>query len=133
MKPQHLWGVVFGGIFASSILYAQESESNNSSAGSPVIVIDEDSISDSSSGGSQVFVESGSDVIMGEPLEHPRAAYRSWKAACDSWKNDLKSMNKRNLMIASCGAPTREEKKVRLDTTFQFQSQATYKIKVGCE
>lgn len=80
----------------------------------------------------QVFVESGDDVIVGSPEENVKAAYRKWKEACESWKKELKSNNRKNLMIASCGAPQRRSEKVELSTLYTFESKATYKIKVNC-
>ncbi|PIR22769.1 MAG: hypothetical protein COV44_06330 [Deltaproteobacteria bacterium CG11_big_fil_rev_8_21_14_0_20_45_16] len=82
---------------------------------------------------SGVFVESGSDIIVGEPQENVKAAYRTWQTACDNWKRELKAQNSRNLMIASCGSPKQRVEKVQLTSLIIFESQSTYKIKVGCE
>jgi len=82
---------------------------------------------------SGVFVESGSDIIVGEPQENAKAAYRTWQSACDTWKKELKSQNSKNLMIASCGSPKQRVEKVQLINLIIFESQSTYKIKVGCE
>lgn len=102
------------------------------SGGERVIVIEEKEVSRREAK-PDVFVESGTDVIMGEPVENLKAAYRTWKTACDQWKSEIKTNNKKNLLIASCGSPARKEERVKLETVYSFSSQASYKIKVGCQ
>lgn len=82
---------------------------------------------------SEIRVESGSDMIIGDPEESVEAAHRSWKTACKAWKDDLQRLNRGNLMIRSCGQPRRRSEKVQLKTLFTVESKATYKIKLGCE
>lgn len=97
----------------------------------PSIVIDRDPTTVVNP--AQPVVESGSSVIIGEPQENIKAAYRSWKSACEAWKSELKSLNKRNLMIASCGSPKKRVEKVNVSSYFIYESKSTYKIKVGCK
>jgi|GEM_PF-6331029 len=80
----------------------------------------------------QVTVESGSDVVIGEPQENFKAAVRSWNQACESWKQQLKMDNGKNLLIRSCGVPKQRVEKVDLKTYYVLESKSTYKIKVGC-
>lgn len=81
----------------------------------------------------QSFVESGSDVVVGRPEEGVKAAYRSWEANCEDWKNDLKKLNRGSLMIRSCGEPQKRVDKVELSTLYTYESKATYKIRVDCQ
>jgi hypothetical protein len=81
----------------------------------------------------QVFVESGSSVIVSLPNENMRSAYRDWEEKCAAWKKELKQNNGKNLLIASCGQANRRTEKIQLTTFYVIESKADYKIKVGCD
>jgi hypothetical protein len=118
---------VFGAcLFLSLPVLAQ----NEAQSERPLIVIENDEIGSKSK--AQPFVESGSSVVVGTPEENPKAAYRTWKNACDTWKQELKGDNKSNLMIASCGSPKRRVEKANMTTYYIYESKSVYKIKVGC-
>jgi hypothetical protein len=78
----------------------------------------------------KVFVESGSDDISGSPEDSVKAAYRTWDQKCTEWKSELKRQNGSNLMIASCGTPTRNQDTHLSEKTYSYHSKANYKIKV---
>ena len=78
----------------------------------------------------EVFVEAGSEALAGEPDDRLKSAYRSWEQKCQEWKRELKQMNGKNLLVASCGKPKRTEETIQAQKFYTFQSTATYKIKV---
>lgn len=99
-----------------------------------VIVIDSGTASSASEPTKpQVFVESGSSVIISTPKEDMRLAYKDWEEKCEAWKKDLKKNNGSNLLIASCGQANRRTEKIKLVTYYVIESKADYKIKIGCE
>lgn len=129
-------------IFVLALIFGQlgeelrAQESGETTATSPeasdrVVVVNPESVIKQKP--TNVFVESGSDVIVGQPEENPRAAYRTWKTACDQWKSELKTNNRENLLIASCGSPQKRVEKVDVNTLYIFESKSTYKIRVGCD
>ena len=82
-----------------------------------VIVIDSGTGSASSEAPRpQVFVESGSSVIISTPKEDMKSAYKDWEEKCEAWKKDLKQNNAKNLLIASCGQANRRTEKIQLVT-----------------
>jgi hypothetical protein len=78
----------------------------------------------------KVFVESGSDEIMGSPEDGIKPAYRTWDQKCTEWKNQLERLNGKNLLNASCGTPKRTGEKVNSEQIYTYQSTGKYKIKV---
>ena len=78
----------------------------------------------------EVFVETGSEALAGEPDDRLKVAYRSWEQKCQEWKRELKQMNGKNLLVASCGKPKRIEETIQAQKLYTYQSAATYKIKV---
>lgn len=77
-----------------------------------------------------VTVESGSVPLSGSPEENIKAAYRTWEAACREWKNELKALNGKNLMLHHCGRPARREERIQSRGVYTYSSEATYKIRV---
>ncbi len=78
----------------------------------------------------EVFVESGSFTIEGEPFESFKRARRSWEEKCESWKKEMKQLNGTNLIFISCGKSNRAEEKIQSEKYYTYQSTGSYKIKV---
>lgn len=79
----------------------------------------------------KVFVENGTDSVQGSPEETIKGAYRTWKAACSEWKNELKRLNSGNLLFSSCGTPKRNEETIHSQKIFTYSSKGTFKIRVA--
>jgi len=78
----------------------------------------------------ELVVESGTDVVSGSPEENIKAAYRKWEQACRSWKNELRSLNGKNLLHSSCGSPKRSEEVRNSEKIYTYKSDAKFKIRV---
>lgn len=78
----------------------------------------------------KVFVESGSETIVGSPEESLKAAYRTWDNACTHWKNEMKRLNRRNLIQASCGNPKKSEESDSARKFYVYKSDAKFKVRV---
>ncbi len=81
-------------------------------------------------GAPKVFVESGTENLTGSPEAHIKAAYRTWQSACSEWKKELKRLNGSNLMVSSCGTPSRAQETIQSEKYYTYTSKAHYKIRV---
>jgi hypothetical protein len=78
-----------------------------------------------------VTVTSGTDAISGSPFENIKSARRSWDQECTKWKNEMRALNKNNLIQASCGAPKLATETIQSQKYYTFSSQAKFKVRVS--
>lgn len=78
----------------------------------------------------KVFVEQGSEELAGTPEDRIKVAYRTWEERCKEWKRELRQLNGGNLMIASCGSPSREVETINSEKLYTYKSKGHYKIRV---
>jgi len=72
-------------------------------------------------------IVSGKSDIMGDPDMSFKKARTSWKQACNSWKSEMKELNKNNrLLVLNCNRPKREQE----GTLYVYSSTGSYKMKV---
>jgi hypothetical protein len=72
-------------------------------------------------------IESGEEEISGEPVAGQDESYKSWKAACNDWKKEMREMNGKSLVTLNCGTPhPKRDKSMRVTQT----STGSYKLKV---
>jgi hypothetical protein len=72
-------------------------------------------------------IESGTEAINGDPVAGQDESYKSWKAACNEWKKDMREMNGKALIALSCWTPHGTR-----DSTSRVTQSSTgaYKLKV---
>ncbi len=80
--------------------------------------------------GRKAKVESGDSEIVGDEMATPQAAKREWDARCTSWKNELRTMNGKNLLVADCGRPKMKSEMRQSEKSYTYESIAKYKIRV---
>jgi hypothetical protein len=70
---------------------------------------------------------SGDEEVFGDPTAGTQASYASWKVACDTWKKEVRDMNKDNQVLAlSCGMPSFTQD----GGVYTYKSKGAYKIRV---
>ncbi len=75
-------------------------------------------------------IVSGSEEIVGDPTTGTKmASYASWKAVCNAWKQDLKSLNGNNLISLNCGTANTSAMESGADM-YITKSIGTYKTRV---
>lgn len=72
-------------------------------------------------------IESGTEEINGDPVAGQEESYKSWKAACNEWKKDMREMNGKALIALSCGTPHGSRDSSSRVTQ---SSSGSYKLKV---
>lgn len=68
----------------------------------------------------------GSEEIIGDPSNDEAVARKSWKAACNEWRNTMKELNKGTILALNCGRPKKEKESYNIS----FESVGVYKLRV---
>lgn len=75
-------------------------------------------------------IVNGSEEILGDPtLGAKKASYDSWKAACKDWKQEMKELNKDNIISLNCGSPKTSSESAGSDM-YTTRSTGVYKVRV---
>ncbi len=85
------------------------------------------SVSKGSKAQAQYEITAGTAEVEGDPEILVTAARKSWKAACNDWKKELKELNKENQVLAlSCNSMkcAKDESSATV-----CRSEGTYRIK----
>lgn len=79
----------------------------------------------------QVMVEAGEIRLAGRSHSERKRAELLWEEACSSWRKEMRSLNRQNLLLLHCGIPELKSFKEANENLFRYESTAQFRIRVS--